>query len=47
MRERRRSLEVVEVADEGHAPSLTDAATAGRIAAFVAACEPGAVTDTF
>ena len=41
MRERRRSLEVVEVADEGHAPSLTDAATAGRIAAFVAACDNG------
>jgi pimeloyl-ACP methyl ester carboxylesterase len=47
MRERRRSLEVVEVADEGHAPRLSDADTAGRIAAFVAACEPGAVTDTF
>jgi pimeloyl-ACP methyl ester carboxylesterase len=41
MRERRRSLEVVEVADEGHAPRLTDAATAGRIAAFVAACDNG------
>jgi pimeloyl-ACP methyl ester carboxylesterase len=41
MRERRRSLEVVEVADEGHAPSLTDAATAGRIAAFVASCGGG------
>jgi pimeloyl-ACP methyl ester carboxylesterase len=39
MRERRRSLEVVEVADEGHAPRLSDAATAGRIAAFVAACD--------
>jgi pimeloyl-ACP methyl ester carboxylesterase len=47
MRERRRSLEVVEVADEGHAPRLTDAATASRIAAFVAACESGAVTDIF
>jgi pimeloyl-ACP methyl ester carboxylesterase len=41
MRERRRSLEVVEVADEGHAPRLTDATTAGRIAAFVAACDGG------
>jgi pimeloyl-ACP methyl ester carboxylesterase len=39
MRQRRRSLEVVEVADEGHAPRLSDAATAGRIAAFVAACD--------
>jgi pimeloyl-ACP methyl ester carboxylesterase len=39
MRERRRSLEVVEVADEGHAPRLSDAATAGRIAAFVASCD--------
>jgi pimeloyl-ACP methyl ester carboxylesterase len=39
MRERRRSLEVVEVADEGHAPALSDAATAGRIAAFVASCD--------
>jgi pimeloyl-ACP methyl ester carboxylesterase len=41
MRERRRSLEVVEVVDEGHAPHLSDAATAGRIAAFVAACDGG------
>jgi pimeloyl-ACP methyl ester carboxylesterase len=41
MRERRRSLEVVEVADEGHAPRLGDAATAGRIAAFVASCDGG------
>ena len=39
MRERRRSLEVVEVADEGHAPRLSDAATAGQIAAFVASCD--------
>jgi pimeloyl-ACP methyl ester carboxylesterase len=39
MRERRRALEVVEVADEGHAPRLTDAATTSRIAAFVAACD--------
>jgi pimeloyl-ACP methyl ester carboxylesterase len=45
MRERRRSLEVVEVLDEGHAPALSDAATAGRIAAFVESCEPGAVTE--
>src|SRR5499427_11068135 len=41
MRERRRSLEVVEVADEGHAPRLSDAATTSRIAAFVASCDGG------
>jgi pimeloyl-ACP methyl ester carboxylesterase len=41
MRERRRSLEVVEVADEGHAPRLSDATTASRIAAFLAACDGG------
>jgi pimeloyl-ACP methyl ester carboxylesterase len=37
MRDRRRSLEVLEVADEGHAPRLSDADTAGRIASFVVA----------
>jgi pimeloyl-ACP methyl ester carboxylesterase len=36
MRARRRSLDVVEVPDEGHAPRLSDPLTAGRIAAFVA-----------
>jgi pimeloyl-ACP methyl ester carboxylesterase len=36
---RRRSLDVVEVADEGHTPRLTDPQTAGRIAAFVASCD--------
>jgi pimeloyl-ACP methyl ester carboxylesterase len=41
MRERRRSLEVVEVADEGHAPSLSDASTSSRIAAFVASSDGG------
>jgi pimeloyl-ACP methyl ester carboxylesterase len=39
MRARRRSLDVVEVADEGHAPRLTDPDTASRIAAFVVSCE--------
>lgn len=39
MRERRRSLQVVEVADEGHTPRLSDAAMTGRIAAFVAGCD--------
>src|SRR6266487_1759080 len=39
MRARRRRLDVVEVADEGHTPRLTDPQTAGRIAAFVASCD--------
>ena len=39
MRARRRGLDVVEVADEGHAPRLIDPQTAGRIAAFVASCD--------
>jgi len=39
---RRRSLDVVEVADEGHAPRLTDPQTAGRIAAFIALCDAAA-----
>jgi pimeloyl-ACP methyl ester carboxylesterase len=42
MRKRRRSLDVVEVADEGHAPRLTDPQTARRIAAFVASCDQAA-----
>jgi pimeloyl-ACP methyl ester carboxylesterase len=42
MRARRRSLDVVEVADEGHAPRLTDPQTARRIAAFVASCDDAA-----
>src|SRR6266478_3067979 len=39
MRERRSSLDVVEVADEGHAPRLTEPQTAGRIAEFIASCD--------
>jgi pimeloyl-ACP methyl ester carboxylesterase len=39
MRARRRSLAVVEVADEGHTPRLSAPQTAGRIAAFVASCD--------
>jgi pimeloyl-ACP methyl ester carboxylesterase len=42
MRARRRSLDVIEVADEGHAPRLIDQQTAGRIAAFVASCDDAA-----
>src|SRR5262249_17202619 len=39
MRQRHRGLDVLEVPDEGHAPQLSDAATLGRIAAFVAKCD--------
>jgi pimeloyl-ACP methyl ester carboxylesterase len=42
MRDRRSSLDVVEVADEGHAPRLTQPHTASRIAAFIASCEGAA-----
>jgi pimeloyl-ACP methyl ester carboxylesterase len=42
MRKRRRSLVVVEIAEEGHPPRLTDPQTASRIAAFVAFCEDAA-----
>jgi pimeloyl-ACP methyl ester carboxylesterase len=42
MRKRRPSLDVVEVADEGHAPRLIDEQTVGRIAAFVASCDDAA-----
>jgi pimeloyl-ACP methyl ester carboxylesterase len=42
MRARRRSLDVIEVADEGHTPRLIDPQTAGRIAAFVASCDDAA-----
>jgi pimeloyl-ACP methyl ester carboxylesterase len=38
MRARRESLELVTVADQGHAPLLTDAETIGHIAAFIANC---------
>jgi pimeloyl-ACP methyl ester carboxylesterase len=42
MRERRSSLDVVEVADEGHAPRLTAPQTASRIAEFIASCDRAA-----
>ena len=42
MHKRRRGLDVVEVADEGHAPRLIDRQTARRIAAFVASCDDAA-----
>lgn len=40
MRARRSRLDVLEVADEGHAPLLTQADIIDRIGAFVAGCEP-------
>jgi pimeloyl-ACP methyl ester carboxylesterase len=42
MRERRSSLDLVEVVDEGHAPRLTDPLTASRIAGFIASCDRAA-----
>src|SRR5262249_10806180 len=42
MRERRNSLDVLEVADEGHAPRLTEPQTASRIAEFIASCDSAA-----
>jgi pimeloyl-ACP methyl ester carboxylesterase len=42
MRERRNSLDVLEVADEGHAPRLTEPQTASRIAEFIASCDRAA-----
>ena len=39
MKARRPDLEVVEVADQGHAPWLEDAALIARIAAFIARCD--------
>jgi pimeloyl-ACP methyl ester carboxylesterase len=39
MRGRRKEMQVVEVPDQGHPPTLTDAGTIGSIAAFIAACE--------
>jgi pimeloyl-ACP methyl ester carboxylesterase len=41
MQARRTSLELVTVADQGHAPLLADADILGRIAGFVARCEAG------
>jgi len=35
----------VEVPDEGHAPRLSDVATADRITAFVASCDGGGPID--
>jgi pimeloyl-ACP methyl ester carboxylesterase len=40
MRTRHCGLDVIEVADEGHAPLLAGAEIIGRISSFVATCEP-------
>jgi hypothetical protein len=40
MRARRNGLDVLEVADEGHAPLLAGAEIIGRIGAFAASCDP-------
>ena len=40
MRARRPAMEIVTVPDQGHAPHLDGADLLGRIAAFVASCEP-------
>src|SRR5215467_1881462 len=40
MRNRRRALEVLEVPEEGHAPRLAGTPTIGRIAGFIASCDP-------
>ncbi len=39
MKARRPDMEIVEVADQGHAPLLADAPTIARIAAFCARCD--------
>jgi pimeloyl-ACP methyl ester carboxylesterase len=40
MHKRRRALEVLEVPEEGHAPRLAGTPTIGRIAGFIASCDP-------
>jgi len=40
MQARRKDMQILEVPDQGHPPSLDDKETIERIAAFIAACEP-------
>ena len=40
MRARRPAMETITVPDQGHAPILDGADLLGRLAAFVASCEP-------
>jgi pimeloyl-ACP methyl ester carboxylesterase len=41
MQKRRPDVHFHEVPDQGHPPSLTDAETISRVAAFVALCDSG------
>ena len=41
MRARHPDIDVVEVADQGHAPLLVEASVIGRIAAFATLCDLG------
>jgi pimeloyl-ACP methyl ester carboxylesterase len=43
MRSRRPDMEVVTVPDQGHAPILSGPHLLGRLAAFVASCEPASL----
>ena len=46
MRARRPDIDAVEVADQGHAPLLTEDAIICRIGSFVAGCERSSPAST-